>query len=96
MKEITGKQKSNQIFSPKKLKLTKPLYKIHKTLLKNSPNFLLLLDQIWWKRIPNTEKNFQDFLTSNMQFEKLNFDEFEKAFKSLKRNKAAVFGDFYN
>ena len=28
-----------------------------------------------------------------MQFEELNFDEFEEAFKSLKRNKAAGFND---
>ena len=28
-----------------------------------------------------------------MQFEQLNFDEFEEAFKSLKRNKAAGFDD---
>ena len=28
-----------------------------------------------------------------MQFEELNFDEFEEAFKSLKRNKAARFDD---
>ena len=28
-----------------------------------------------------------------MQFEELNFDEFEEDFKSLKRNKAAGFGD---
>ena len=28
-----------------------------------------------------------------MQFEELNFDEFEEAFKSLKRNKAAGFDD---
>ena len=43
-------------------------------------------------KIPNTEKSFQDFLTSHnekMQFEELNFDEFEEAFKSLKQNKAA-------
>ena len=44
------------------------------------------------KKIPNTEKTFQDFLTSyneKMQFDGLNFNEFEEAFKSLKRNKAA-------
>ena len=29
-----------------------------------------------------------------MHFEKLNFDEFEEAFKSLKRHKAAGFDDF--
>ena len=28
-----------------------------------------------------------------MQFEELNFDEFEEAFKSLKQNKAAGFDD---
>ena len=36
------------------------------------------------KKIPNTEKTFQDFLTSHwekMQFEELNFDEFEEALK---------------
>ena len=47
-------------------------------------------------KIPNTEKSFQDFLTSHnekMQFEELNFDEFEEVFKSLKRNKAAGFDE---
>ena len=46
------------------------------------------------KKIPNTGKKFQDFLTSHnekLQLEELNFDEFEEAFKSLKRNKAAGF-----
>ena len=48
------------------------------------------------KNIPNTEKTFQDFLTSHnetTQFEDLKFDESEEAFKSLKRNKAADFDD---
>ena len=48
------------------------------------------------KKISNTERKFQDFLTSHkekMQFEELNFDEFEEAFKSLKQNKAAGFDD---
>ena len=31
-----------------------------------------------------------------MQFEDLKFDEFEEAFKSLKRNKAAGFDDLSN
>ena len=47
-------------------------------------------------KVPDTEKSFQDFLTSHnekMQFEELNFDEFEEAFKSLKTNKAAGFND---
>ena len=61
MKEITGKKKESEIFFPKKLKLIKPLYKIHKTLLKNSTNFLLLLNQNSHKKIPNTEKKFKNF-----------------------------------
>ena len=47
-------------------------------------------------KIPNTEKSFQDFLTSHnekMQLDELNFDEFEEPFKSLKRSKAAGFDD---
>ena len=47
-------------------------------------------------KIPDTEKSFEDFWTSHnekMQFEELNFDEFEEALKSLKRNKAAGFDD---
>ena len=47
-------------------------------------------------KIPDTEKSFQDFSASHnekMQFEELNFDEFEEALKSLKQNKAAGFDD---
>ena len=47
-------------------------------------------------KIPHTKKAFQDFLTSHnekMQFQELNFDEFEEALKSLKRKKAACFDD---
>ena len=60
MKKVTGKlkkkkkkkkkkQNKNWISSPMKTKLIKPLYKIHKTLLKKSAIFLLLLDQNWRK-----------------------------------------------
>ena len=48
------------------------------------------------RKIPNNEKIFQNFLTSHnekMQFEELNWDEFEEALKSLKRKKAADFDD---
>ena len=50
-----------------------------------------MLGQHWREKSPIL-KSFQEFLTSRnekMQFEELNFDEFEEAFKSLKRNKAA-------
>ena len=36
------------------------------------------------------------FHNEKMKFEELNFDEFEEAFKSLKRNRAAGFDDLNN
>ena len=87
------KTKSNLL--PQEIKVDKTLYKIHKALLKNLAYFLLLLDQNRPKKSPTLKKHF-DFLTSHnetMQFEDLKFDEFEEAFKSLKRNKAAGFDD---
>ena len=48
------------------------------------------MDQID-EKIPNTEKTFQDFLTSQhekMQFDELNFDEFEETFKILQKQVA--------
>ena len=59
MKEITGKQ--NQIFSPERLNLIKPLYKSHKRLLKNSTNFLHLLDQHWREKCPILKNHFKTF-----------------------------------
>ena len=62
MKEITGKKKNiNKSFQLKKLTLMKPLYKIHKTLLRNSTTFLLLLDQNWQKKSPTLKKKFKIF-----------------------------------
>ena len=48
------------------------------------------------KKIPNTEKLFQDFLTSynkKIHFVELESDAFEKALKSLKKSKATGFDD---
>ena len=46
--------------------------------------------------MPDIEKNFEAFLTSlnyKMQFQELDFDEFEQALKSLKQNQATSFDD---
>ena len=64
MEEITGKKKQNQFFSSKKLMLIKQLYKIHKTLLKNSTNLLFLLDQNWQKKSPTLKKMSRPFVIS--------------------------------
>ena len=69
------------------------------TLLKNSTIFLLLLDQNWQKKSPTLKRHFMSFwhlIMTKMQFEELNFDEFEEVFKSLKRNKIASFNDLSN
>ena len=47
-------------------------------------------------KIQNTSKTFQDFLflvQENIEYRDLTFEEFEKAFKSVKRNKAAGHDD---
>ena len=65
-------------------------------MLKDSTNFLLLLDQNWEKQFPRLQKKLHDFLTSHnekMQFEELNVNEFEEAYERLKQNKAEGFDD---
>ena len=50
------------------------------------------------KTIRKVAKKLQDFLTSHnekMQFEELNVNEFEEAYKRLKQNKAEGFDNFY-
>ena len=49
----------NSLLKP--LKLIKPLYKSHKRLLKNSTNFLLLLDQHWREKSPILKNHFKTF-----------------------------------
>ena len=47
-------------------------------------------------KIQNTSKTFEDFLfpiQKNMEYRDLTFEEFEKAFKSVERHKAAVQDD---
>ena len=95
MKEITGKQKTKSNLLPREIKVDKTIIQKPQKIAKEFNNFLLLLDQHWPEKT-DTEKSFQNFLTSHnekMEFEELNFDEFGEAFKSLKRNKAAGFDD---
>ena len=94
MKEITGKQKTKSNLFPQKFKVNKTIIQNPQGIAKEFNNFFTSVGPKLAKKIPNTEKTFQDFLTSHnqtMQFENLKCDEFEEAFKSLKRNKAAGF-----
>ena len=68
MKEVTGKQKRKSNLLPEKLKLIKALCKTHKRLLKNSTNFLLLLDQHWWEKSPILKKHLKTFGNIYLEF----------------------------
>ena len=96
MKEITGKQKTKSDLLPQEIKFDKTIIQIPQGIAKEFNKFFTSVRPKLAKKIPNTEKTFQDFLKSHdeaMQFEELKFDKFEEAFKSLKRSKATGFDD---
>ena len=96
MKEITGKQKTKSNLLPQEIKVNKTIIQKPQEIAKEFNKCFTSVGPTLAGKIPNTEKSFQDFLTShdkNMQFEELNFDEFEEEFKSLKQKKAAGFDD---
>ena len=96
MKEITGKQKTKSNLLPREIKVNKTIIQKPQEIAKEFTKFFTSVEPTLVGKMPNTEKSFQDFLTSHnekMQFEELNFNEFEEAFKSLKRNKAEGYDD---
>ena len=96
MKEITGKQKTKSNLLPREIKVDKTIIQKPQEIAKEFTKFFTSVGPKLARKIFDTENSFQDFLASHnekMLFEELNFDEFEEAFKSLKRNKAAGFDD---
>ena len=96
MEEVTGKQKTKPNLLPREIKVDKTIIQNPQEIAKELNKCFTHVGPTLAGKIPDTEKSFQGFLTSHnekMQFEELNFDEFEEAFKSLKRNKAAGFDD---
>ena len=94
IKEITGKQKTKSNLLPREIKVDKTIIQNPQEVAKEFNNFFTSFRPTLAGNISDIEKSFQDFFTSHnqkMQFEELNFDEFEEAFKSLKRSKAAGF-----
>ena len=97
MKEITGKQKTKFNLLPQEIQVDKTIIQNPQGIAKEFNRFFTSVGPKLAKKIPNTEKTFQDFLISHnetMQFEESKFDAFEEAFKSLRRNKAACLDDF--
>ena len=96
MKEISWKQETKPNFLPQEIKVNKTIIQNPQDIAKEFNKFFTSVRPKLAKKIPKTDEKFQDFLTfhnEKMQFEELNFGEFEEAFKSLKRNKAASFDD---
>ena len=92
MKEITGKSKINSNKFPKSINVNGSLFKSIVALQRNSINTFPNVGPNLASKIENTSKTFEDFLfpvQKNMKYRDLTFGEFEKAFKSVKRNKAA-------
>ena len=84
---ITGKQKTKSDLLPREIKVDKTIIQKPQEIAKEFNKFFTSVLPTLPGKIPDTEKSFQDFLTSRnekMQFEELNFDEFEEAIKSLK------------
>ena len=82
MKQITGKFKVNCNRFPKSINVNEKFIKKIVALQRNSINTL---------QIQNTSKTFEDFLfplQKGMDYKASTFEEFEKAFKPVKDNKA--------
>ena len=96
MEEITCKLKTKSNLLHQEIKVDKSIIQKPEGIAKEFNKFFTSVGPALAGKIPDTEKSFKDFLTSHnekMQFEELNFDEFEGTFKSLKRNKAAGFDE---
>ena len=96
MKEITGKSKVNSnkfaisinVNGKSRKKNNRITEKFNKYFTNVGPNLA--------SKIQNKSKTFEDFLfpvQKNMEHKDLTFEEFEKAFKSVKHNKAAGHDD---
>ena len=96
LKGITGKQKGKSDLRPQEHKVDNTIIQNPQNIAKGLNKFITSGRSKLLKKIPKTVKQFQYFLISHnekIEFEELNFNEFEDAYKSLKRSKAAGFGN---
>lgn len=91
MKEITGKQKENSNSLPQTIKVNEKSIYDEKQIATEFNNFFTNVGTNLANKIPNIQITFDEFLSPTekiLDFQELTFEEFEKAFKSLQRNKA--------
>ena len=96
MKELTGKLKQNSKNLPRMIKTNeKTIYK-ENDIAEEFNTFFTNVGPKLAEKIPPTQKSFKDYLTNfdkSIESNELLFEEFEDAFKSLKRNKASGVDD---
>ena len=83
MKEITGKQKRKWNLLPQEIKVDKTIIQNPQDIIKEFNKFFTCVESIFTQKNPEHWKKIQEFLTSHnekMQFEELNFDEFNKEY----------------
>ena len=91
MKEITGKQKKNSSSLPKAIKTKQRITENENEIAKELNKYFTSVDIALARKIPVVAKDLSEYLpqcNASMEHKKLSFPEFEKAFKTLKRNKA--------
>nr|XP_047139359.1 uncharacterized protein LOC124815161 [Hydra vulgaris] len=95
IKEISGKQKDCSGFLPQVIKVDNRIIYEQKEIACEFNNFFVKVGPELANKIPKTQAIFSDFLvpmtdciTSGELSSKLSFEEFEIAFKTLKKNKA--------
>ena len=96
LKEITGKLKLHESSFPKMLKSGNNSCSSEPEIAKEFNNFFTNIGPRLAEKIPQVNQSFKDYLIYNnneMENNELTFDEFEKAFKSLKRNKSSGIDD---
>ena len=91
MKEITGKVKSNYNDFPKALKTNEGLITDTDDIAKKFNEYFTNIGPNLATKIPNVQNSFRKYLpkvNTKMIYGELSIEEFEIAFKTLKRNKA--------
>jgi hypothetical protein len=91
MKEITGKLKPKSNSLPKTIKINGKLLYNNKIIANEFNNFFTKVGPSLAEKIPATQTKFTEYITpsaQNLEASELQFEEFEKALKSLQRNKA--------
>ena len=96
MKEITGKSKVNSNKFPKSINVNGKSIKKNSRIAEEFNKYFTNVTPNLTSKIQNKSKTFENFLLpvqKSMEYRDLVFEEFEKAFKSLKRNKAVAHDD---